>query len=263
MKIIKRILLFSFFLYLPFISMAWGVLGHRIVGEIADSYLTAKTRAEIKKILGNESIAMSSNWADFIKSDTSFRYLNPWHYINLDKGLAEEQLHEHLERDTVTDIYTKTKFLISELKKKGLTMDKKQMYLRLLIHFVGDIHQPMHAGYREDLGGNRVRVSWFNTSTNLHAVWDESLVNFQQLSYTEYTRAINFTTLNQRRTWQKQPMREWIAESYKLAESLYAGIKEDNQRLSYEYNFHHIKTVNQRLLQGGVRLAGVLNQIFG
>ena len=65
--------------------MCWGQLGHRIVGEIADSYLTAKTKAEIKKILGNESIAMSSNWADFIKSDSTFKYLDTWHYINFEK----------------------------------------------------------------------------------------------------------------------------------------------------------------------------------
>ncbi|RYZ19641.1 MAG: S1/P1 Nuclease, partial [Chitinophagaceae bacterium] len=99
--------------------------------------------------------------------------------------------------------------------------------------------------------------------SNLHKVWDESLIDFQQLSYTEFTRAINFTTLTQRKAWQKQPMSEWITESYKIAESLYADIKEDNQKLSYDYNFKHIDTVNKRLLQAGVRLAGVLNQIFG
>lgn len=254
--------LIAFFLFLPFCSLAWGVLGHRIVGEIADSYLTAKAKAEIKKILGNESIAMSSNWADFIKSDTSYRYLNPWHYINLNKGMTEEQLHQYLHTDTTTDVYTKMSFLIAELKKKKLPLQKKQMYLRLLIHFVGDVHQPMHTARKEDQGGNRIKVSWFNTPTNLHAVWDESLVNFQQLSYTEYAKAINFTTLKQRKAWQKQPMSDWVIESYKIAETLYPEIKEENQRLSYEYNFKHIATVNAQLLKGGVRLAGILNEIF-
>jgi hypothetical protein len=261
-KTVKRIVLFACIFALPFYSLAWGVLGHRIVGEIADSYLTAKAKAEIKKILGNESVAMSSNWADFIKSDTSYRYLNPWHYINLDKGLSEEQLHQFLHADTATDVYTKMKFLVAELKKKNQSLDKKKMYLRLLIHFVGDIHQPMHTARREDLGGNRVKVSWFNTPTNLHAVWDESLVNFQQLSYTEYANVINFTTAKQRQQWQKQSMSDWVVESYKIAETLYPEIKEDNQKLSYDYNFRHIQTVNEQLLKGGVRLAGVLNEIF-
>lgn len=136
------------------------------------------------------------------------------------------------------------------------------MYVRLLVHFVGDVHQPMHAGYREDLGGNRIKVSWFNTPTNLHAVWDESLVNFQQLSYTEYTAAINHTTLPQRLAWQKQPLSEWIVESYNIAGQLYTEITRPDQRLGYEYNFRHVGTVNERLLKGGVRLAGLLNSIF-
>ena len=136
------------------------------------------------------------------------------------------------------------------------------MYLRLLIHFVGDVHQPMHTARKEDLGGNRVRVNWFNTPTNLHAVWDESLINFQQLSYTEYTAAINHTTAKQRQQWQKQPLSEWIAESYEISEQLYPEITEKDQRLSYNYNFRHIQTLNERLLKGGVRLAGLLNSIF-
>jgi len=61
----------------------WGQTGHRVVGEIADMYLSNKARKAIREILGNESIAISSNWADFIKSDTSYNYLSPWHYINV------------------------------------------------------------------------------------------------------------------------------------------------------------------------------------
>lgn len=262
MKTIKRFFFLSFLFALPFYSMAWGVLGHRIVGGIADAYLTPKAKAEIQKILGTESLAMASNWADFIKSDTTMRYLNSWHYVNLDKGMSNEALKNFFKQDTVIDIYTRINFLVKELKNKSLSLDKKQMYLKLLIHFVGDAHQPLHAGRREDLGGNRVKVQWFGVATNLHAVWDESLVNFQQLSYTEYIQAINHTTLAQRKVWQKAPVGDWLIESYNIAEQLYPQITEDGQKLSYDYNFRHIETVNQRLLRGGVRLAGLLNQVF-
>jgi hypothetical protein len=248
---------------LPVYAFCWGVLGHRIVGEIAESYLTAKTRAEIKKILGDTTIAIASNWGDFIKSDSSYDYLDPWHYINLDSGLSRRQVQFYLDNDTAIDVYTKTRFLIKELKNKQLPISKKKMYLKLLIHFVGDIHQPLHVGRKVDLGANRVRVQWFSNATNLHAVWDESLVNFQQLSYTEYTRTINFTTQSQRLAWQKQPISEWVIESYMITQNLYSEITTPNQRLSYDYNFDHIKIVNERLLKGGVRLAGILNEIFG
>ena len=160
----------------------WGQNGHRIVGEIADSYLSKKARKTIREILGNESIAMTSNWADFIKSDSSFNYLSPWHYINVKQGLSQTDFNTVLQDDTAIDAYTKLNFLINELKNQQLSLDKKQMYLRLLIHIAGDIHQPLHVGRLEDLGGNRIRVLWFGDSTNLHSVWDEKLIESQNLS---------------------------------------------------------------------------------
>ncbi|HET6722181.1 MAG TPA: S1/P1 nuclease [Chitinophagaceae bacterium] len=241
----------------------WGQNGHRIVGEIADSYLSKKARKTIREILGNESIAMTSNWADFIKSDSSFNYLSPWHYINVKQGLSQTDFNTVLQDDTAIDAYTKLNFLINELKNQQLSLDKKQMYLRLLIHIAGDIHQPLHVGRLEDLGGNRIRVLWFGDSTNLHSVWDEKLIESQNLSYSEYVKAINHTTKEQRRQWQEQPMNEWFFESYQLAGKIYSGITQPHQRLSFRYNFDSIDILNSRLLKGGVRLAGLLNSIFG
>lgn len=258
-----RKLLFGLLLfYIPTQTMAWGMLGHRIVGEIADHYLTKKARRQIVAILGNESLAMSANWPDFIKSDPTYNYLSPWHYINFKEGLSEQQVHDYLAKDTATDIYTKLNFVIGELKNKSLDQDKKVLYLRILIHLVGDAHQPMHTGRPDDLGGNRINLLWFNQPANLHSIWDEKLIDYQQLSYTEYVNAINFTTKEQRRQWQAQPVAQWLFESYTIANGLYAEIKEPNQKLSYRYNFDHVQTLNDRLLKGGVRLAGILNEIF-
>jgi len=258
---IKKTSLLLFFLYLPFCSMAWGVLGHRIVGQVADSYLTKNTKKEIFKILGNESIAMASNWPDFIKSDPSYSYLSPWHYINLKAGLSETEVKNYLATDTVTDAYTRINWLTAELKNKELEQEKKILYLRLLIHIVGDIHQPLHVGRYEDLGGNKIKVTWFKDAYNLHQIWDERLVDFQQLSYTEYATAINFSTKEQRKTWEAEPVSEWIWQSYQHAENIYADIKPDD-KLGYQYNFKYIATVNQQLLKGGVHLACLLNDIF-
>jgi hypothetical protein len=262
MKIIRKLLLAGLLFYLPFQVSAWGMLGHRIVAQIADSYLSNKARKQIIAILGHESLAMSSNWADFIKSDPSYNYLNSWHYINFKDSLSEQQINNYLAQDTATDIYTKLNFLISELKNKGLEKEKKLLYLRLLIHLVGDAHQPMHTGRPEDLGGNRVNVLWFNQPTNLHSVWDEKLIEHQELSYTEYVAAINFTHKTQRVAWQKEPISHWLYESYVISRQLYAEIKQPEQKLSYRYNFDHMQTLNDRLLKGGVRLAGILNEIF-
>jgi hypothetical protein len=260
---LKRGLVLCFTLSFPLFAFCWGMLGHRIVGEIAASYLTPKARIEIKKILGDTTIAIAANWGDFIKSDPAYDSLETWHYTDIDSGLTKAQAVAEIKQDTSTNLYTKSLFLIRQLKNRQLSMSKKRMYLKLLIHFVGDMHQPLHVGRKNYVGGNRIRVQWFNNQTNLHVVWDESLIGYQQLDHKDYAEVINHTTASQRAAWQKQPIAEWMAESYLIAEKIFSEIKQDNPRLSYQYNFVHVATLNQQLLKGGVRLAGLLNEIFG
>jgi hypothetical protein len=263
MKRILRSAILALLCYFPLHGMCWGVEGHRVVGQVADSYLGKKARKEISRILGTESLAMAANWGDFVKSDPAYNYLYNWHFINFRGGASAEEFQAYLDHDTATDIFTKMNFLIAELKRKELDAQKRVFYLKMLIHLVGDAHQPLHAGRPEDLGGNKVHVTWFNEPKNLHQVWDDQLVVFQQLSYTEYSAAINFTTEAERNEWQQDPPGKWLVESYQLAEKIYADIKAPDQKLDYKYNYNYVSTLNRQLLKGGVRLAGILNSIFG
>jgi hypothetical protein len=124
---LKKIIFISLFFYLPFASNAWGVLGHRIVGQIAESYLTPTAKKAISKILGTESIAIAANWADFIKSDTTKSYISKWHYVDVNGGMSNAEFQAYLKADTIADAYTKLNFLIKELKDKKLPQDKKAM----------------------------------------------------------------------------------------------------------------------------------------
>ena len=148
MRLVKYIPVFFLF-FLPLHSMAWGVLGHRVTGEIADKYLNAKAKKEISSLLGDESVAMASNWGDFIKSDSSYNYISAWHYINLPPDMSKMQFDDYLKKDTASDVYTKVNFLVAQLKIKTLPKAKKIFCLKLLIHFIGDIHQPMHTAHAE------------------------------------------------------------------------------------------------------------------
>jgi hypothetical protein len=264
-NLFKKLLIAAALFYFPMQSMAWGTNGHRIVGQIADSYLNAKARAAIKAILGDESIAMASNWADFIKSDPTYGYLYNWHFINFDKTLTYPEMQAYLKADTATDAYTKINFLVSQLKNKKLSQANKLLYLRVLIHVVEDVHQPMHTGHLTDKGGNDVKITWNNNPvpTNLHSIWDSQLIDMQQLSYTEYAAAINHTTAAQRTALQKAPISQWLFESNQLADKIYADAAGKDKVSGYNYNFKFIDTLNSQMLKGGVRLAGVLNQIFG
>ncbi|PST85315.1 S1/P1 Nuclease [Pedobacter yulinensis] len=245
----------------PATASAWGMLGHRIVGEVASSYLQPKARKAIIAFMGHESLAMSANWADFIKSDTSFNYLNNWHYVNLPADLNQAGIYSVLKADKGPNVYTKIPEMIRQLKDPRSTAEQKRFALRLLVHLIGDVHQPMHTARKEDLGGNRVNVTWFGQRSNLHRVWDEQLIDYQQLSYTEYARAINAPSAAQLTSWRKTGLEEWVWESYQVCNRIYSMTPPDS-KLSYRYNFDFVESLNTQLLKGGIRLAQVLNEIY-
>jgi hypothetical protein len=265
MKMMKKLFIIALFFYLPLQTMAWGQLGHRVVAQIADSYLTPKARLELQKILGNESLAMAANWGDFIKSDPNYKYLYNWHFVDLKAGESFDSAAAYLQTDTLPNAYNKINFMIRELKtNKSLSADKKLLYVRMLIHIVGDIHQPFHCGRADDQGGNKVQLMWGSEQTNMHSIWDTKLIESQQYSYTEYANNLNHTTAAQRAAWQKTDLLHVVYESNQIAEGLYNEIKEPNQKLNvYNYIFLHIHTAEDQMLKGGVRLAGILNNIFG
>lgn len=262
LNLLKKIAIAFALAYVPFTAGAWGVLGHRIVGEVADYYLNPKARKAVQQILGSESMAITANWADFIKSDTAYNYLTNWHYVNLPEGLSQSDVFSYLDHQPGPNIYNKTNEMIAVLKNPKSTAEQKKLALRMVIHLIGDMHQPMHTARKDDLGGNKILLTWFGEKSNLHRVWDEGLIDFQQLSYTEYTKAINHPTALQLGAWQKASLKDCVYESYEICNKIYAtGIKSDD-KLSYKYNFDWINTVNEQLLKGGIRLAKVLNDIY-
>lgn len=247
--------------YLPVQANAWGMLGHRIVGQIAESYLSGKARKGVISVLGNESLAMASNWGDFIKSDPAYNYLYNWHFVNLPAGLDQQGVYKILETDTAANVYNKTLEMVKVLKSKTSSADEKKMAMRLLIHMVGDLNQPMHTARKEDLGGNKVYVTWFGEKSNLHRVWDESLIEYQQLSYTEYAKAINYPSKAQLELWKGNVLKDFIYGSYQACNKIYAYSKPED-KLSYKYNFDFVNLLNEQLLKGGVCLANILNEVY-
>lgn len=257
-----KLFLFAALFYLPTFCFAWSQEGHRIAGEIASRHLTPKARQAVAAILGKESIAIVSNWADFMKSDSAYAYLNIWHYVDLPDSLNFAEAKNFLKSDTAIDAYTKINFLSSQLKDKTLLKTTKQMYLKLLIHIVEDIHQPLHT-VGTARGGNEIKITWFGEASNLHRVWDANLIESQQLSYTEYANALDTASNQQIKTWQNQPLSKWIFDSYSIGETLTGEMNAGNEKLGYEYNYKHIAILNKQLLKAGIDLAKILNDIFG
>lgn len=247
-------------LLLVFISMhvfGWGITGHRTVGEVAEMYLSNRAKRNIAKILDDESLAVASTWMDEIKSDPAYDSTESWHWVTIPPGMTYEQTEKNPDGDVIETIQR----LIKSLKAGNLSKDQEAKSIKMLVHLVGDIHQPLHVGTGEDMGGNKVRLKWFWESSNLHRVWDSDMIDSQKFSYTELAEAVNHVTKEEIKAWQSDPIMVWAQESIALRDQVY-NIPEDNN-LKYEYRYANWSTVEHRLLQAGVRLAGILNEIYG
>jgi len=135
---------------------------------------------------------------------------------------------------------------------------EKNIALKFIIHFVGDLHQPMHISHAEDKGGNSIQLRYNNQGTNLHALWDSKMIEYQGLNYVELANNCDVATQKNIDEWQSDDLIKWIFESYKISSKLYDEV-EYNKNINEEYYNTNIKIIQNRLERGGIRLAGVLN----
>ena len=256
----KYLFLLFFVFSNPFSVLAddWGKTGHRVVGEIAEEYLDEKAKRAISDLLDGHSLAFVSNHADEIKSDRKYDSFGPWHYVNFPFGEKYENHPKSQDGDIVQGIQT----CIDVLKDDKSSRDDKSFYLKMLIHFIGDLHQPLHIGIADDKGGNDFQVRWFNSGTNLHTVWDSKMLSSYEMSYTEVAANADELTRDEVIEMQKGTVLDWVYDSRQLCEDVYANTK-IGEKLGYRYMYDYMDTVRLQLQKGGVRLASVLNEIFG
>jgi hypothetical protein len=238
------------------VAFAWGVTGHRAVGLIAERHLTKKAKNKLKTILGPERISMVSTWMDEVRSDSSYDYTADWHWVTIETGKNYDASPKNPNGDVIQTIER----IIIELKSGKLSANKELEYLKFLIHLVGDIHQPLHVGCCDDQGGNRIRVKWFREDSNLHRVWDSDMIDHTRLSYTELADAVYLPTDSEIKQWQSQNVRIWANESMDLRPVVYDV---GDGKLGYDYSYQYLSHVKKRISQAGIRLAGILNEIYG
>ena len=243
------------FLMVAVQSSGWGPTGHRVTGWIAEKYLNKKARTAIEKILQGQSLAMASTWMDEIRSDSTYDYMVDWHWVTIPQG----QTYQQTSKNPNGDLIQALEKVIAELKSKNLSKEQELGRLRILIHLVGDIHQPLHAGDRDDRGGNNVQVMWFRDQSNLHRIWDSDMIDDTKLSFTELAQSLNNPSEEEIRSWQKTTLYDWARESQSYHEHVY---NYGNGRLGYRYSYVNYPIVRLRLLQAGVRLAGILSEIY-
>ena len=240
-------------------SFGWGQKGHDVVAYIAECNLTPEVYQKVVKKLGSHSLVYFANWLDNASYSDQYRYTKSWHYANVDEGFTYDTMTKNEKGDVVTAIES----LIAELKSGKLSAEQENVRLRMLIHLVGDIHCPMHAGHLSDRGGNEVNVKFFNRDTKLHKVWDSELVEAaHKWSYTEWEQQLNrYCTAEEKAKLAQGKAKDWIDQSHAIATEIYKATP-DKSRISYDYIAYYTPVVEKQLLSGGVRLANILNELY-
>jgi uncharacterized cupredoxin-like copper-binding protein len=237
---------------------AWGQTGHRVTGAIAEQYLTAEAKAAIKQLLPNESLAEASTYADEMRSNPGEfwqKEARPYHYVTVPKGKHYHDVGAPEEGDAFTALQKFSKIV----KDETAPLEERQRALRFIVHIIGDLHQPLHAGNGTDKGGNDVKLEFFWDDSNLHRVWDSGLIDRRQLSFTEWTQWLSEKiTPEQAAAWNTIDPLVYIAESAVIRDTIYP----ETERLGWDYLYQHLPTATVRLQEGGVRIAAHLNDLF-
>lgn len=238
--------------------LAWGQVGHDTTCSIAEQHLSKKAKKQITKVLDGKSIVYWSNWLDNACHHPEYAYASTWHY----KNIAEGQNYEDVPPFEKGDIITALNEQIGRLKSHNLTKEEEALAIKMVIHFMGDLHQPMHFGQLVDLGGNKRKVKFFGQDTNLHHVWDEELVEKgHKWTYDEWTYQLDRLSKNEVKQICMGEIDDWGHETFLITKKVYETAPEGT-KISYDYIAEWTPVVEQQLIRGGVRLAYILNEIY-
>ena len=265
MKRLAVILLFVSFTFASIDLFAWGQKGHDVIACIAEHHLTEKAKENIDKILGGKSMIYYSSWIDNVQNSpywiNGYDRTNTWHYFNVDEGFTPQTMPRNPKGDVVSAL----NMIIDSLGnyQNELSDSVKIDYLRMLIHFVGDMHCPMHVGHLSDKGGHGVRIKWFGQNTNLHTLWDTKLVeSVHAWSYTEWQQNLDRCTQEEFDEMSAGTPEDWLIETWHITVGIYEYTKPE-ENYSYKYMYDYAPVVERQFLVAGYRLAALLNKIFG
>lgn len=239
-------------------AFGWGQKGHDVTAAVAEKHLTRKAAKKVRAVLDGQSPVYWSNWMDNASHTPQYAATKTWHYLDVDEG----QTIETAPRNPDGDVLTAVEQLVERLSSGELTPEEEALDLKMLIHLVGDMHCPMHLGHLSDLGGNRVPVTVFGRSSNLHAAWDTTLPeSAHKWSYTEWQEQIDRLTDDEVMFVEAGLPRDWALETWTLCGEIY-GATPEGSSISYDYVARYAPVVELQFLRGGYRLARLLNEIY-
>ncbi|MEI6660954.1 MAG: S1/P1 nuclease [Comamonadaceae bacterium] len=232
-------------------AFAWGSQGHQVIANVAWSALTPKSRDEVSRLLALEpgqTLESIATWADEHRSPAT----SAWHYVNFPRNSCQyEPERDCAGGQCVVGAVEKNIAVLASNADDGVRLKA----LKYLVHFIGDVHQPLHAGYKDDRGGNTYSLRAFMRQSNLHSVWDSGLISQLDLDNQALTRIV------QRHVVSKEAREISVIgmaeESCRLVAS--PGFYPE-ERVTPEYVQRFMPVMQKRLSSAGYRLATVLNR---
>jgi hypothetical protein len=245
-------------------AFSWGASGHSIIAEIAQHRLDPQVFAQIEQLLGRQvSIASIASWADDItqqRPDT----VN-WHFVNIPYDATTYDAAHECQPNPKGDCVIKAiERSLATLKKPSAPKDQRVEALKFLVHFVGDVHQPLHTIDRNDAGGSKLAVVFFDTPMSLHMVWDVGIIDHRTYDWGEYVRTLEHNWLPGKDTCALEsgdPV-VWALQAHAAAVNVVYVLPED-LKLGEAYYQQSLPIVDQQLALAGIRLARVLDEAFG
>lgn len=251
------LLLIAVVMALP--AVAWGPKGHDTVAYIAECHLSKRSKRHVEEILGGKSMVYVANWMDNASHTDDYAYTKTWHYVNVD---ANEDSYAASRKEPKGDAVKAINDIAARLKSGELTAEQERVELMMLIHIVGDMHCPMHAGHKSDLGGNTIKVKFFGKQQKLHSIWDSEIVeSAHRWSYSEWQQQIDRVSPKEAKRIAQGTPNDWIEETVVLAADIYEQ-SPAGANLSYDYVHHYAPIIEEQLLKGGIRLAAILEEIY-
>lgn len=244
---------------ISFTCSAWSQKGHDVTAYIAEKHLTPRTAAAVDSLLQGMSMVYWANWLDNASHTPEYAYSKTWHYNNVDANETYDTRRPAPDGDAITALRHTIGVLAGD---RQWPQGSPELALKMLIHIMADIHQPLHMGHATDLGGNRVKVKYFGRDTNLHALWDNALPEAtHKWSYTEWQQQIDRATPSEQAVIISGNIDDWARQSVAAAADIYRDMPEGKD-VSYNDIARWAPLVEEQYLKGSLRLAHVLNLIF-
>lgn len=239
-------------------AFGWGQKGHDVTACIAEKHLTPVAKSVVDSLLEGRSMIYWSNWLDNASHTPPYAYTKTWHYKNVNKGERYEEAQANPAGDAVTAI----KAQIETLSDPASSFSESQLAMKILVHLMGDLHQPLHMGHATDLGGNRTSVKFFGHETNLHSVWDSSIPeSAHKWSYSEWQDQIDRATPEEESQILAGTVDDWAKQTIAVCDKAYSYFT-PGKNISYNEVADWAPVVETQFLYGGLRLAHLLNQLF-